>query len=119
MQGLGELEAAVMDVLWHAEGPRSVREVREEINQDRTLAYTTIMTVLDNLHRKGWAQRERRGRAYHYRPSQARAEAAADALRALLESTGDPQGVLLHFARGMSDEESAVLRRVLQERGPR
>ena len=119
MQGLGELEAAVMDVLWRVEEPRSVRDVLQEINRDRTLEYTTIMTVLDNLHRKGWVQRDRHGRAYHYRPSQAREEAAADALRDLLESTGDPQGVLLHFARGMSDEESAVLRRALQERGRR
>ena len=52
MQGLGELKAAVMDVLWHAEEPRSVRDVLQGINRDRTLAYTTIMTVLDNLHRK-------------------------------------------------------------------
>jgi len=61
-------------------------------------------------------QRDQHGRAYRYRPSQAREEAAAEAVRDLLESTGDPEGVLLHFARGMSDEESAVLRRALEER---
>ncbi len=119
MQGLGELEAVVMDVLWGADGPRSVRDVLTEVTRSRHLAYTTVMTVLDNLHRKGWVQRERHGRAYHYRPSEAREEAAAHALRELLESTGDPEGVLLHFARGMSDQESDVLRRALRERRPR
>ncbi|MFN2495111.1 MAG: BlaI/MecI/CopY family transcriptional regulator [Pseudonocardiaceae bacterium] len=116
MQGLGELEAAVMDVLWQAECPLTVRDVLSEINRSRTLAYTTVMTVLDNLHRKGWALRERAGRAYRYRPAQSREEAAARALRDLLASTGDPDGVLLHFARSASDHESTILRRALGER---
>ncbi|HJT02315.1 MAG TPA: BlaI/MecI/CopY family transcriptional regulator [Pseudonocardiaceae bacterium] len=119
MHGLGDLETAVMDVLWRAQSPRSVREVLAEINQSRTLAYTTVMTVLDNLHRKGWVQRERAGRAYRYRPAQAREEAAARALRDVLASTGDPDGVLLHFARSASDHESTILRRALGERNGR
>lgn len=116
MQGLGELESVVMDVLWRADGPRSVREVLTELTADRRLAYTTVMTVLDNLHRKGWVSRQRNGRAYLYRPTATREEAAARVLRELLASTGDPTGVLLHFARSASDGESAVLRRGLQER---
>lgn len=119
MHGLGDLETAVMDVLWRAQNPRSVREVLAEINQSRTLAYTTVMTVLDNLHRKGWVQRERAGRAYLYRPARAREEAAARALREVLASTGDPDGVLLHFARSASDHESTILRRALGERNSR
>ncbi|MCA1673611.1 MAG: BlaI/MecI/CopY family transcriptional regulator, partial [Actinobacteria bacterium] len=76
----------------------------------------TVMTVMDNLHRKGWAVRKRSGRAYRYRPAQTREEAAAGALRDLLASTGDPDGVLLHFARSASDHESTILRRALGER---
>ena len=116
MHGLGELEAAVMDVLWRAHAPLSVRAVLTEINQSRTLAYTTVMTVLDNLHRKEWVQRERSGRAYQYRPSETREEAAARALREMLAETGDPDGVLLHFARSASDHESTILHRALRER---
>lgn len=116
MHGLGELEAAVMDVLWKADGDRTVRDVLTEINKTRNLAYTTVMTVLDNLHRKDWVRRDRDGRAYSYRPSETREEAASHALRDLLESTGDPEGVLLHFARGMSDQETDVLRRGLRQR---
>ena len=67
------------------EGPRSVRDVLQGIDRDRTLVYTTIMTVLDKLHRKGWVQRDRHCRAYHYRPSQALEEAATDAGRDLLD----------------------------------
>ncbi len=116
MQGLGELEEAVMGVLWQAQSPLTVRDVLSEINRSRALAYTTVMTVLDNLHRKGWVQRERTGRAYQYRPTEARQEAAARALRDLLASTGDPDGVLLHFARSASDHESTILRRALGQR---
>ena len=106
MHGLGELETTVMDVLWRVANPCSVRDVLTEINHSRTLAYTTVMTVLDNLHRKGWVQRERSGRAYLYRPVEAREEAAARALRDVLASTGDPDGVLLHFARAAAAHES-------------
>ena len=72
--------------------------------------------MLDNLHRKGWVHRQRNGRAYWYEATRSREEAASDALRILLESTGDPTSVLLHFARGASDDESKVLTRGLKER---
>ncbi len=119
MQGLGELEALVMDVLWRSNQPVRVRDVLDGLDDDREPAYTTVMTVLDNLHRKGWVHRERNGRAYWYLATKTREEAAADAVRALLDSTGDPTGVLLHFARGASDTESKVLARGLRERGKR
>lgn len=119
MRGLGELEKAVMDVLWRASGQLSVRDVLDELARSRQLAYTTVMTVLDNLHRKGWVQRELHGRAYHYQASETREEAAARAVRDILESTGDPDGVLLHFARTVNDHESDILRRALKERRSR
>jgi predicted transcriptional regulator len=74
------------------------------------------MTVLDNLHRKGWVQRVLSGRAYRYWPREARHEAAARVLREVLASSGDPDGVLLHFARSASEHESTILRRALGER---
>ncbi|OLT17639.1 penicillinase repressor [Pseudonocardia sp. CNS-139] len=113
MRGLGELEAAVMDVLWRSADPLRVRDVLDRLVRDRKLAYTTVMTVLDNLHRKGWVQREMDGRAYRYRPSASREEATARALRDLLDASGDAEAVLLHFARSVSERESAVLRGAL------
>jgi predicted transcriptional regulator len=116
MRGLGELEAAVMDVLWRAAEPLRVRDVLAELDTGRSLAYTTVMTVLDNLHRKGWVVRELEGKAYRYEAAMSRAEAAAKALRDVLESSGDPEGVLLHFARSASDRETELLRKALPRR---
>lgn len=116
MQGLGDLEGAVMDVLWRTDEPMSVRGVLTELNRTRRLAYTTVMTVLDNLHRKGWVDRELHSRAYQYLPREDRQEAASRAVRELLSSSGDPEAVLLHFAQSASDEETAVLRRGLRRR---
>ncbi|MFE9748315.1 BlaI/MecI/CopY family transcriptional regulator [Saccharothrix saharensis] len=116
MRGLGDLEAAVMDVLWRAVEPLRVRDVLAELNTGRQLAYTTVMTVLDNLHRKEWVVRELEGKAYRYEASMSRAEAAAKALRDILESSGDPEGVLLHFARSASERETELLRKALPRR---
>ncbi|MDX5961856.1 BlaI/MecI/CopY family transcriptional regulator [Rhodococcus opacus] len=117
MQGLGELEALVMDVLWRSSDALRVRDVIDGLDDEREPAYTTVMTVLDNLYRKDWVHRERVGRAYRYQATRSREDAAAGALRSLLDSTGDPTGVLLHFARGTSDNESKILARGLRERG--
>ena len=114
MHGLGELEAAVMDVLWRAEEPLKVRDVLERL--DRQLAYTTVMTVLDNLHRKQWVERELHGKAYLYVASWSREEASARALRDVLDASGDPQAVLMHFMASVSDEETDLLRTALRRK---
>jgi predicted transcriptional regulator len=116
MQGLGELEALAMDVVWRSSEPVRVRDVLDGLEPGRQPAYTTVMTVMDNLHRKGWLQRERRGRAYFYAATRSRMEAATDAVRDLLAYTGDPAAALLHFARDATDTESQALSRGLKER---
>ena len=68
----GELEQAVMDILWSRPEPLSVRDVHELIGVDRDLAYTTVMTVLDRLAKKGLAVRNLDGRAWFYRPARSR-----------------------------------------------
>ena len=116
MLGLGELEASVMDVLWDAAEPLRVRQVLDELNRHRHLAYTTVMTVLDNLHRKGWVVRDLDNRAYHYRAVTTRAEATARSLREVLDSVDDRESVLLHFVSTVTEEESDVLRRALRRK---
>jgi predicted transcriptional regulator len=115
MNRLGQLEAAVMDVLWRCSEPVRVRDVLDQLD-NRPLAYTTVMTVLDNLHRKGWVVRHLDGKAYRYQPARSREEAAAQAVRELLDASGDPEAVLLHFARSASTRELAALRRAFDER---
>ncbi|RCW44465.1 putative transcriptional regulator [Halopolyspora algeriensis] len=115
MLGLGELELKVMDVLWAAREPLRVRDVLEHLSDERKLAYTTVMTVLDHLHTKGWVRRTMSGRAYHYTPARSREEAGAGLLREVLDSSGDAESVLLHFARSVSERESELLRRALNQ----
>lgn len=119
LPGLGELEAAIMDVIWRTNDALRVRDVLEELEPVRKPAYTTVMTVMDNLYRKGWLSRELDGRAYSYRATRDRIQAATDALRELLADSGDPAAALLHFARSATTAESRALTRGLKERGGR
>lgn len=119
MHGLGDRQTAVMDVLWNASEPLTVRQVLDRLDSGKPLAYTTVMTVLDTLYRKSWVLREMNGQAYLYRPAFSRAEAAAKALRDVLDSSGDPEAVLLHFARSVSENESTALRKGLRRKPTR
>lgn len=101
MRQLGELEAAVMDRLWSWNRPTRVREVLDDLRAERDLAYTTVMTVMDNLHRKGLLARERDGRAYRYRPTASREEHTAALMEQTLAAGGDRGAVLLRFVRRM------------------
>ena len=64
MTQLGSLERAVMDVLWGASAAMSVHDIVDAL-ADRDLAYTTVLTVVTNLHKKGFASRGRRRRRRH------------------------------------------------------
>jgi predicted transcriptional regulator len=119
MFGLGDLEGAVMDVLWRADRPATVRDVLERLHAGKPLAYTTVMTVLDNLYRKGWVDRERDGRAYLYQPVLSRGDATLRALRDILNASGDPGATLVHFAESASEEEAALLRSALTSKPTR
>jgi predicted transcriptional regulator len=117
MRNLGQLEALVMDVLWDAPGESlRVRDVLDRLPKDPARAYTTVMTVLDNLHTKGWTVRRLEGRGYRYQAAQHREEVAAHAMRELLDSVDDAEAVLLHFTRSASDDEIAALRKALRRR---
>lgn len=114
MRGFGELEAVVMDRLWRRAGMTTVREVFEDLRAQREIAYTTVMSTMDNLHRKGWLSRQRQGKAFHYWPVHTREEYSARLMRDALDGGGDPGLVLTHFLEQISDEESATLRTALQ-----
>lgn len=109
----GDLEALIMDVLWSQPGGHSVREVLARFPEGEARAYTTVMTVLDNLHRKDYLERERRGRAYVYRPKQTREAHTASLMEELLVGSGDPGATLLHFVGQMQPGEAARLRAAL------
>lgn len=114
MRGFGELEAVVMDRVWQRTGPTTVRDVFDELEQEREIAYTTVMSTMDNLHRKGWLSRERQGKAFVYWATLSRAEYAARLMREAMDSSGEPDLVLTSFLEQMSEEESTRLRTVLR-----
>lgn len=116
MGGLGALEAAVMDVLWAAAEPRTVRGVRQELAAaDRPLAYTTVLTVLDNLHRKGWLVRQMAGRAWQYRPARSREAVSAELMRDALAAGGDIDATLVAFLEQLTPVEARQLADVLEQ----
>jgi predicted transcriptional regulator len=119
MRGFGELEAAIMDRLWARGAPATVREVLTDLQPQRALAYTTVLTVVDNLFKKGWLRREPEGRAFRYAPTVSRAEHGARQLRHALDDAGEPAEALVKFVGRMSADEAAALRRALDayERG--
>jgi len=122
MHGFGDLEAVIMHRVWDHGGPVTVRELVEELQAERVIAYTTVMTTMDNLHRKGWLARVKEGKAYRYTATASREEYSARLMREALDDGGDTQAVLSHFVAQMDGEESEVLRTVvrrLAERRPR
>ena len=112
---LGTLEQSVMDRLWSWSQPVAVREVLEDLQRDRTLAYTTVMTVMDNLHRKGVLAREKQGRAYVYRPAVTREQYTAVFMGNVLAGSANTTATLLHFLEQMPPAEVASLRKALDE----
>lgn len=113
MRGFGELEAVIMDRLWLRGQPATVRDVLADLRVDREIAYTTVLTVMDNLRRKGWLRREPDGRAHRYAPVLTREQYGAQVMRQALDSGGDPAVALSHFVGRMSLEEATALRAVL------
>jgi len=71
ISALGQLEREVMEALWR-DGEMSVRDVHQAF--DERSAYTTLMTTLDRLHKKGLLKRRKHGRAFLYAPRISRAE---------------------------------------------
>ncbi|HEY7011140.1 MAG TPA: BlaI/MecI/CopY family transcriptional regulator [Streptosporangiaceae bacterium] len=116
MNRLGELERAIMDVLWESRDPLTVRQVSGKLIE-RDLAHTTVMTVLDRLAKKGFARRERDGRAWRYRAAATREAYVTELMLNALEQTGDRQAALARFARSVSETEAAALRRALEALG--
>jgi predicted transcriptional regulator len=114
MRRFGELEAVIMDRLWERDRPALVRDILDELRGDRTLAYTTVMTVMDNLYHKGWLRRERDGRAWRYEPTGSRSGYTAALMNEALETSADRRTALAHFALQMSPHDAAVLRDALE-----
>src|SRR6202034_3786364 len=104
-----------MQRIWDHGGTVTVRDLFEELREERNIAYTTVMSTMDNLHRKGWLARERDGKAYRYTAVASRAEYSARLMREALTGSGHTEAVLSHFVAQMDGTEAAALRAALEK----
>lgn len=104
-----------MDQVWACDGAVTVRDVFVELAAQREIAYTTVMSTMDNLHRKGWLERERDGKAYRYWAAMSREERSATLMSEAFHAGGDTDLVLSFFLDKMNAEESDRLRAALRK----
>ena len=109
--GLGALERAVMSVVWR-EGDISVREACNRLRVN--VAYTTVMTTMDRLFKKGLLTRRKVGRAFVYRAAATRKELegaiASELLQSLLHrDDNEPLPILSSLVDAVSDRDRALL----------
>lgn len=107
-----------MDQLWDSGEPQTVRQVHDALRAHRELAYTTVMTVLQRLARKGLVAQIRDDRAHRYAPVDGRDELVAGLMVDALDQAADfdsRQAALMHFVERVGADEADALRRALAE----
>jgi predicted transcriptional regulator len=114
VRGFGDLEAVIMQLVWDHGTPVTVRELFDELRQERSIAYTTVMSTMDNLHRKGWLDRVKEGKAYRYSATASREEYSARLMSEALADGGNAEAVLTHFVAEMDGGDSELLRAVIR-----
>lgn len=106
----GPLETRVLEALWQCEEPATVRDLHPHFT---SIAYTTLMTTLDRLHRKGVLDREKTGRAYAYRHRWNRADfvrrVASERLGALIAPDPALQPLVSFFVDAVTRRDAEVL----------
>lgn len=122
---IGELEAEVMSVVWE-KGRASVQDVKDALEPRRSLAYTTVMTVMSRLAEKGMLAREKEGRAYYYTPAATQEKVAGSLLQSLVRrlydgATGKAIAQLLESDEQVDDAELERLEALIHSRrqGPK
>lgn len=116
-QPLTPLELEIMKVLWEGGEPASVQEVQQRLTPSRQLAYNTVQTMLNVLHRKRKVSRQLHGRAYRYRPLVSRPQTARDAVsdlvRRMFDGSAESLVMSLVDARQLTPEKLAELSEML------
>ncbi|MET4001444.1 MULTISPECIES: BlaI/MecI/CopY family transcriptional regulator [Arthrobacter] len=121
MATLGDLERAVMDLLWEHQEAITANILRDLLSQrttddnaeSRPLAVTTVLTVLSRLEKKGLVERERASRPHRYRAVTSREEHTAELMLEVLGSAPDREAVLARFIGTVSPGEAQTLRTLL------
>jgi predicted transcriptional regulator len=110
LPSLGPLEIRVLETLWTRREPATVKDIQSAFPR---LAYTTVMTTLERLHRKGLLLRAKRGRAYEYSVQCSReqflADLAFESLAASLLEGGSRRPILSMFVDAVGRHDGAIL----------
>ncbi|WP_369371339.1 BlaI/MecI/CopY family transcriptional regulator [Promicromonospora sp. Populi] len=113
----GQLEAEVMRILWDHEGAIGARVIQEGFGDGHVPAYTTLLTVLDRLQKKGEVVRVAASpRKVRFRPTRSDGERAGAAMLSALEGSGDREEALLRFADHLTARDVEMLQRALRPR---
>jgi len=114
---LGELQLQVMDVVWRM-GRATVADVHEHLSAGRKIAYTTVLTTLRALERRGMVRHEQAGKAYVYEPAVDRDQYTTSSVGKLVDDLfgGQTEGLLCHLlgAERLTQSELAEIRRMLK-----
>ncbi|OEJ35389.1 BlaI/MecI/CopY family transcriptional regulator [Streptomyces subrutilus] len=109
MAQLGDLERTVLDCLWRFDHPRTVREVHEELAMSRRIAYTTVLTTLQRLARKGLVKQDSQARAHLFSAVATREALFAELMTDALGIAGDDHEAMLRFVDVISPEARQAL----------
>ena len=112
-RAMGELEREVMSALWDGDDWMTPRQVLERMELDPPVVYSTVMTILRRLWKKGVVDRQRAGRAFSYRPLKDEGEQTAERMAQLLAASHDPEAALTHFLASLDARRRRQLRKLL------
>jgi predicted transcriptional regulator len=115
---LTDAELEIMHVVWELDGG-TVRQVHELLNQQRPLAYTTVMTMMNILEEKGHLTRHKEGRAYRYQPVQPKSQVISgmvdDFVGRVFEGSAAPLIVSLVKDKKISKKDLDEIARMIRE----
>jgi len=119
LDDLGELQRAVLEIVWER-GEASVHHALEQLDRQRKLAYTTVLTVMQKLEKTGWLDHRTEGKSYIYFPAISREEAGAGSVRRFLQRTfeGDAVAMFQHLIResDLSEQDLRELRAMIDQK---
>jgi BlaI family penicillinase repressor len=111
-------ELAIMKVVWKLQ-KATVRDVHDALNQRRTVAYTTVMTMMRILEEKGYLKKVMADRAHVYRPTKPRHQVVGAMVRDFVDRVfdGASGALLVHLARDnrLTEKQRQLVKQLLEE----
>jgi BlaI family penicillinase repressor len=119
LDDLGTLQKAIMETVWEL-GEATVQQVLTRLGRDKTLAYTTVLSAMQKLEKRGWLRHREEGRAYIYLPTRSRQEESKSSLRKFIAAVfgGDPLVLFQHLLddEELSPQDLAALKKMIDKR---